>query len=66
VRESKFGEMQGTKECGLLSAIGKYSGRKPMVDFFAGGGEDNAELLPAEAAGLRLCRAPKLLDETLR
>jgi len=58
--------MQGTKERGFLSGIGKHAGRKPMVDSFAGGGEDVAELLPAEDAGLRLCRAPKLLDETLR
>ena len=66
VRESKFGEMEGAKERGLLSGIGMRAGRKPMVDSFADRNEDEAELFQAEAAALRLRGAPKLLDETLR
>jgi len=48
VRESKFGEMQGAKECGFLSGIGKHAGRKPVIDSFAGGVRTLPNLLPAE------------------
>jgi hypothetical protein len=66
VRESEFGEMEGTKESSFLSGIWKHSGRKAIIDSLADRAERYAELVQAQATRLRLCRAPKLLDETQR
>lgn len=58
--------MECAVKLGFLSGTGHSAGWEAMVDSFADGGQDHAELFKAEAAALGLCRAPELLDKARR
>jgi len=58
--------MKGAEKCSLSGGIGKSAGRKTIVNLLADGEKDDAELLLAQTAALRLCRALKLLDDARR
>ena len=64
--QRKLGKMEGAKKCSFPGGVGKSAGRKTIVDLFTDSEEDDAELLLAQTAALRLCRVAKLLGDAQR
>ena len=64
--ECKVDKVESAEECGSLRQIRNNARGKAMVDFLADRRKGRAKLIHAQAAGLSIRRAPKLMDKALR